>query len=115
GATSNGQVGRATGMGAVFGTAIGGGLGLVGAGVRKGSEVMIKSGTPLPIQLDESMQITTGGGGGGFNQPYSQPQYGQAQQPPYGQAQPPPQYGGQPYQPNNFNGGGFNNPYAQGQ
>ena len=116
GATSNGQVGRATGMGAVFGTAIGGGLGLVGAGVRKGSEVMIKSGTPLPIQLDESMQITTGGGGGGFNQPYGQPQYGQAQQPPYGQAQqPPPQYGGQPYQPNNFNGGGFNNPYAQGQ
>lgn len=71
GATSRGQVGRATGMGAVFGTAIGGGIGVVGAGVRKGSEVKITAGTPLPIQLDESMQVSTGG---------PPPQYGQGQQ-----------------------------------
>lgn len=91
GATSNGQVGRATGMGAVFGTAIGGGVGLVGAGVRKGSEVIFHAGTELPVQLDESMQITTGGAPA-YGQPqpqYQQPPYGQPQyqQPPYGQPQ----------------------------
>ncbi|MFA7338629.1 MAG: S-layer homology domain-containing protein [Candidatus Obscuribacterales bacterium] len=58
GATSGGQVGRATGMGAVFGTAIGAGVGLVGAGVRKGSEVIFHAGTQLPVQLDETMQIS---------------------------------------------------------
>ncbi|HEY9788707.1 MAG TPA: hypothetical protein V6D17_25185, partial [Candidatus Obscuribacterales bacterium] len=60
GATSNGRVGKATGMGAVFGTAMGGGVGAVGAVVRKGSEVTIHSGTPLPIQLDESLQVSAG-------------------------------------------------------
>lgn len=109
GATSRGQVGRATGMGAVFGTAIGGGVGLVGAGVRKGSEVKITSGTPLPVQLDESMQVTTGGGGGGYQQPY--PQQGgyppqQYQQPPQYQ-QPYQQQGGYPQQQP------YQNPYGQ--
>jgi len=117
GATSNGQVGRATGMGAVFGTAIGGGLGLVGAGVRKGSEVIIKAGTPMPIQLDESMQVTTGGGGapmgGQFQPQYQQPPYQQPQyqQPPYQQPQyQQPQYQQPPYQQQpNYS----NNPYNQ--
>ncbi|MCC6979860.1 MAG: S-layer homology domain-containing protein [Candidatus Melainabacteria bacterium] len=58
GATGGGQVGRSTGMGAVFGTALGGGVGAVGAVVRKGSEITIPAGTNLPIQLDESMQVT---------------------------------------------------------
>jgi hypothetical protein len=118
GAMSHGQVGRATGMGAVFGTAIGGGVGLVGAGVRKGSEVIIKSGTPLPVQLDESMQVTTGGpsygggyppqGGGYAPQGGGYPPQGQYQQPQYQQPQYPPQGGGYPPQ-----GGNNNNPYGQ--
>ncbi|MBI4533690.1 MAG: S-layer homology domain-containing protein [Candidatus Melainabacteria bacterium] len=58
GATSHGHAGKATGMGAVFGTAIGATAGTVGAGVRKGSEVKIPAGTSLPIQLDESLQVT---------------------------------------------------------
>lgn len=82
GATGRGQVGRSTGMGAVFGTALGGGVGAVGAVVRKGSEVTIPAGSNLPIQLDESMQITAaappppqygypygGGGYGGYPPP----------------------------------------------
>ncbi len=113
GATSNGQVGRATGMGAVFGTAIGAGVGLVGAGVRKGSEVVFKAGTQLPVQLDESMQITAAAAVAPYYAPPQQPQYqpqpqyqqqpqyqpqGYPQQPPY---QPQPQYQPQqpPYQP----------------
>jgi|GEM_PF-560021 len=101
GATSNGQVGRATGMGAVFGTAIGAGVGLVGAGVRKGSEVIFKAGTQLPVQLDESMQITAAAAVAPY---YAQPQQPQYQQPPQGYAQPPqgyaqpPQYQQQPPQ-----------------
>ncbi|MBX9939136.1 MAG: S-layer homology domain-containing protein [Candidatus Obscuribacterales bacterium] len=130
GATSNGQVGKATGMGAVFGTAIGGGLGLVGAGVRKGSEVIIKAGTPMPIQLDESMQVTTGGGGapigGQFQQPFQQPQYQQPQfqqpqyqqpqyqQPQYQQPQFQPQYQQPQYQPQYQQQPNYsNNPYNQ--
>jgi hypothetical protein len=132
GATSHGQVGRATGMGAVFGTAIGGGLGLVGAGVRKGSEIIFHAGMQLPINLDDSLQITTASGqfqggyqpqggygqqpqGGGYGQSGFQPQgYGQPQgnygQPQGGYGQPQGSYGGgypQQQQP-------FNNPY-QGQ
>ncbi|MBU6450732.1 MAG: hypothetical protein KGS72_03060 [Cyanobacteria bacterium REEB67] len=97
GATSHGQVGRATGMGAVFGTAIGGGVGLVGAGVRKGSEVIFKAGTSLPIKLDQSMQVTTQVAGQPYgSQPYYPPQQPQYQQPPQYQQQyqqqPAPQY-----------------------
>lgn len=83
GATSDGRAGKATGMGAVFGTAIGAGAGAVGAAARKGSEVKIPAGTALPIQLDESLQVTTGGpppvqqpyGGypGGYAPPVTQP------------------------------------------
>ena len=72
GGTSDGRVGKATGMGAVFGTAIGGGIGLVGAGVRKGSEVKITAGSNLPIRIDQTLQVTTDGAPPG-PPPYGQP------------------------------------------
>lgn len=100
GATSNGRVGKATGMGAVFGTAIGGGVGAVGAGVRKGSEVRIKSGTSLPITLDQALQISTGAP----TMPPQQPYYGQPQ---YNNP-----YGGQQQYGNPYGGGG--QPYGGG-
>jgi hypothetical protein len=90
GATSDGRVGKATGMGAVFGTAIGGGVGLVGAGVRKGSEVKITAGTNLPITIDQSFQIAPLAAGA----PYGQPAYGQPYGAPYGT---PPAYAAPPY------------------
>jgi hypothetical protein len=114
GATGRGQVGRSTGMGAVFGTALGGGVGAVGAVVRKGSEITIPAGSNLPIQLDESMQITAGGppppqygypyGGGGYGG-YPPPQGGYPQP----QGYPPPPQGGYPPPPQ----GGYPPP-AQG-
>jgi hypothetical protein len=71
GGTSNSQnMGRSVGMGAVFGTALGAGVGGVGAVVRKGSEVKIPAGTPLPVQLDESLQVTIGRA---VNNPYPPP------------------------------------------
>jgi hypothetical protein len=85
----------------VFGTALGGGVGAVGAVVRKGSEITIPAGSNLPIQLDESMQITAGGppppqygypyGGGGYGG-YPPPQGGYPQP----QGYPPPPQGGYP-------------------
>src|SRR5262249_35558519 len=68
GATADGRVGRSTGMGATFGTAIGAGAGAVGGVVRKGSEVKIPAGTALPILLDESLQVA--GGPPPVQQPY---------------------------------------------
>lgn len=98
GATGRGQVGRSTGMGAVFGTALGGGVGAVGAVVRKGSEITIPAGSNLPIQLDESMQITAAGPPPQqFGYPYGGGGYG-AYPPPQGGYPPPPQ-GGYPPQP----------------
>lgn len=102
GATGRGQVGRSTGMGAVFGTALGGGVGAVGAVVRKGSEITIPAGTNLPIQLDESMQVTASGPppaqygyqpGGGYGA-----QYGAGYPPPQSNYPPPPQGGYPPPQ-----------------
>ena len=43
---------------AMIGGTLGGTAGLVGAAVRKGSEVRITPGTELPIQLDEELQIS---------------------------------------------------------
>lgn len=60
GTTHSSSMGKSVGMGAVFGTALGAGVGGVGAVVRKGSEVKIPAGTPLPVQLDESLQVTIG-------------------------------------------------------
>lgn len=75
GGTTNSQsMGKSVGMGAVFGTALGAGVGGIGAVVRKGSEVKIPAGTPLPVQLDESLQVTIGRA---VNNPYpQQPGYG---------------------------------------
>ncbi len=99
GATGRGQVGRSTGMGAAFGTALGGGVGLVGAGVRKGSEIKIKAGSSLPVQLTDNMQVAAAAPSyppayppqyGGYPQGYAPPQQGYpppqypAQQPPTG-------------------------------
>jgi len=106
GATGRGQVGRSTGMGAAFGTALGGGVGAVGAAVRKGSEVTIPAGTNLPIQLDESMQVTAApppppqygyqsGGGYGAQYGYGAPP---GYPPPQGAYPPSPQGGYQPPQ-----------------
>lgn len=111
GATSRGgHVGRSTAMGAVFGTALGGGVGLVGAGVRKGSEVKIPAGTAMPIRVDSTFQVTSGGApqfGGGAPQfggapmqmggpPMGAPAMGGP--PVFGQPYPPQQYQ-QPMQP----------------
>jgi hypothetical protein len=46
---------------AMIGGTLGGTAGLVGAAVRKGSEVKIGPGTELPIQLDEELQVSGGG------------------------------------------------------
>lgn len=97
GATGRGQVGRSTGMGAAFGTALGGGVGLVGAGVRKGSEVKIIAGTELPVQLDESLQITAAEPPPYAPSPYGQPAYADGGQnypaaQPSGYPAPPDQY-----------------------
>lgn len=84
GATSHGSAGRGTGMGAIFGTAIGATAGGVGAVARKGSEVKIIAGTMLPVQLDESLQVTVNAAqpmqnpyapyqGGGYTNPYYPP------------------------------------------
>jgi hypothetical protein len=92
GATGHGQVGLSTGMGAAFGTALGGGVGLVGAGVRKGSEIKIKAGSSLPVQLNESMQVAGAAPAPYYPPPYPQ-QYGgypQGYAPP-AQNYPPPQ------------------------
>jgi hypothetical protein len=118
GATSGGQVGRATGMGAVFGTAIGAGVGLVGAGVRKGSEVIFHAGTQLPVQLDETMQISAAAAVAPY---YAQPQQGYPPQ--QGYAPPPQGYPPQGYaQPQGYAPQGYAQPqgyapqgYAQPQ
>lgn len=79
GTTNSSSMGKSVGMGAVFGTALGAGVGGVGAVVRKGSEVKIPAGTPLPVQLDESLQVTIGRA---VNNPYPPP-------PAYGYGAPP--------------------------
>lgn len=59
GSTSgSGRVGKSTAMGAVFGTAIGGGIGAVGGVVRKGSDVKLTAGMSIPVQLDQSLQVS---------------------------------------------------------
>ncbi len=55
GAISGGKKG--VGKGAWSGAAIGGGLGTLGAVVGKGSELVIRSGTQVPILLDQQLQI----------------------------------------------------------
>ena len=53
GAIAGGMPGR----GAWSGAAIGGGTGLLGGLVSKGSELIIQSGTQVPVLLDQSLQV----------------------------------------------------------
>lgn len=54
GAIAGGKEG--VGKGAWSGAAIGGGLGTLGALAGKGGELILQSGTPLPIRLDQALQ-----------------------------------------------------------
>ncbi|MEW5821242.1 MAG: hypothetical protein AB1782_13700 [Cyanobacteriota bacterium] len=54
---AGGRVGR----GAVYGTAIGGGIGLLSTLVAKGKEAMLPSGTPLQIILDQPFTVQGSG------------------------------------------------------
>ncbi len=81
GPLSGGEVGR----GAIYGTAIGGGLGAAKAVWNKGSEALLQAGQPLNITLDQPLTVTpaapsygNGGYGGGGYAPYGggQQQYG---------------------------------------
>ncbi len=103
GALSGGSVGR----GAIYGSAIGGGLGLLTAGVKKGQEAVISSGEPLSIVLDTP--ITVSASAAPATTGYGQPAYGQQSN--YGQQ---PQYGGG-YDANNTNQNAnpYGNPYTQ--
>lgn len=94
GALSGGSVGK----GAIYGTAIGGGLGLLTAGVKKGDEAVINAGQPINIVLDTPVTASPAAAaapqGYGYNaQPantYGQPQYnnGYNTTNPYTQQQP---------------------------
>lgn len=53
GAIAGGMPGR----GAWSGAAIGGGLGTIGALASKGAELIIQSGTQVPVLLDQSLQV----------------------------------------------------------
>lgn len=54
--------GHGAGMGAWSGAAIGGGVGVADMLLRKGRDVVIPSGTPLQVQLDQAVSIPEGGG-----------------------------------------------------
>jgi len=99
GPLSGGQVGR----GAIYGTAIGGGVGALASAWQKGHEAVVPAGQPLNIVLDQPLTVTPSAFSGPMGgQPYGAPQYGAPQ---YGA---PAQYGGQqPYQqqPTNSYGG----------
>jgi hypothetical protein len=82
----------------VFGTAIGAGVGLVGAGVRKGSEVIFHAGTQLPVQLDETMQISAATAVAPYYAQPPQPVYQQPQGYPQPQGYAPQQQGYPPQQ-----------------
>lgn len=93
GPLSGGEVGR----GAIYGTAVGGGVGALAAAWQKGKDALIPAGQPLNVVLDQPLTITPNAYGGQSYAPQQQ-QYGQ----PYG--------GGQGQQ-----GGGYSQPYQQNQ
>lgn len=69
GPLSGGRVGR----GAIYGTAIGGGLGLAGAALQKGKEAVLPSG-PVNVVLDQPLTVTPQSN---FSSPsYGSPSYG---------------------------------------
>lgn len=60
--------GGRVGKGAVYGTAIGGGVGLLSNLIKKGKEAEIPSGTQLQIVLDQPLNVQGSSGGyGGYN------------------------------------------------
>ncbi|MBK8189110.1 MAG: TrbI/VirB10 family protein [Vampirovibrionales bacterium] len=104
GPLSGGRVGR----GAIYGTAVGGGLGALYAGAKKGEDAILPAGQTINITLDSPLTVTPGGAGAGSydSQPYYN--YGAPQQP-YN-AQPNGQPYNPPYQP--YGGQSAPNPYT---
>ena len=70
GAISGGSVGK----GAALGTAVGSGVGILGGTVKRGKELVIPKGTPIPFVLDQTLRI----GSGGASPSYSAPSYPEA-------------------------------------
>lgn len=69
GPLSGGEVGR----GAIYGTAIGGGLGAAKAVWSKGKDAILQAGQPLNVTLDQPLTVspaTPSYGGGGYNNNY---------------------------------------------
>ncbi|MEB3205860.1 MAG: hypothetical protein VKK59_00755 [Vampirovibrionales bacterium] len=89
GPLSGGKVGK----GAIYGTAVGAGLGGVGALVNKGQDAILKSGTPLQVVLEQPLTASPYTGGS-----YSAPAQGQYQ--PQGGFN---NYGGGSYAKPNYN------------
>lgn len=99
-AIGGGSMGKTT----AIGTGIGAGVGILGGAIRKGEELVIKSGTELPFLLDQAITLGAPSQGAygqapGFNPPPQQaaPAFmdpGSRQMPPayggYGQSVPPP-------------------------
>lgn len=103
GPLSGGHVGR----GAIYGTAVGGGLGALYAGAKKGEEALLPAGQPINISLDSPLTVTPGAGAAGYDsnpyysapqQPYNAQPTGQPYNPPY---QPYGQPQSTPYPPSN--------------
>jgi len=99
GPLSGGHVGR----GAIYGTAIGGGIGLLSAGVKKGEEAVITTGQPLNIVLDTPITMTAPAA---MNVP-QQSGYGYDQSQGYNNGY------ANPYNPAPNNANPYGNPYTQ--
>lgn len=110
GALSGGEVGR----GAIYGTALGGGLAAVYAASRKGAEATIPAGQPLNIILDSPLTVAPSSSAGNFAAPYQSNGYA-PQQPAYNQQQYAPQQPVYPAQQQQPYSGGYNPPYMQPQ
>ncbi len=102
GPLSGGKVGR----GAIYGTAIGGGAGLLKSAWEKGEDAVIQAGQPVNIVLDQPLTVTPPAGG--YSTPaYAQPtNYNNSQ--PYANPQPYSPYGNT--QPN-YSPPAYNNSY----
>lgn len=97
GPLSGGEVGR----GAIYGTAIGGGVGALAAAWQKGADAVLPGGQPLNIVLDQPLTITPPAYGAYPQQSYPQQGYPAQSQPyPSTQSYPP------SYQPNPYGYGG---------
>jgi hypothetical protein len=104
GPLSGGEVGR----GAIYGTALGGGMGLASAAWAKGEEAVLPAGQPVNITLDQPLTTNDSGGGYGGGG-YNQGGYGGYNQ------QPQQNYGGQSNSVPYYHGQGQNqgyNPYG---